>query len=302
MKKKTRTWLMTATALVCAGCLLFGGVMMTLHWDFSKLSTVKYVTNEHLITEAYHSITVNSNTADIAFMPSSDSTTKVVCREEIHITHAVSVKDGTLCINHTDSRKWYEHIGITGSSAAITVYLPQGSYTALCLKEHTGSVNIGADVAFDNIDIAATTGDICLDTVTADVMNLAVTTGNITVNSTTINGDVSFKVTTGDVHLTDITCRNLTSTGNTGNLTMTNVVAAGLLDIKRTTGNVSFASCDAADITVRTSTGDVTGDLLSEKTFIADTTTGDIRVPHDATGGKCRITTTTGDIHVTVGS
>ena len=70
MDKKTVTWLVIATFLLLIGCVIFGGVMMSLHWDFSKLSTVQYETNEYNITDPFRSISVTTDTADIVLVPS----------------------------------------------------------------------------------------------------------------------------------------------------------------------------------------------------------------------------------------
>ena len=47
MSRKTKIWLITAAALVLAGCLLFAGTMAAQNWDFSKLSTVTFETNTY---------------------------------------------------------------------------------------------------------------------------------------------------------------------------------------------------------------------------------------------------------------
>ena len=51
---------------------------------------------------------------------------------------------------------------------------------------------------------------------------------------------------------------------------------------------------------MKTDTGKVVGSLLSEKVFIAETSTGKVSVPKTTTGGKCEITTSTGDIKIEV--
>ena len=38
------------------GCIIFGGVMTVLKWDFGKLSTNKYETNTYEINEAFKQI------------------------------------------------------------------------------------------------------------------------------------------------------------------------------------------------------------------------------------------------------
>ena len=105
---------------------------------------------------------------------------------------------------------------------------------------------------------------------------------------------------TGRVDMENVTCRNLTSNGDTGKIVMTNVIASGEFNIERSTGDVKFNGCDAETIYVRTDTGDVRGSLLSEKVFITDTDTGNIDVPKTITGGRCEITTDTGDIKISV--
>jgi len=77
-------------------------------------------------------------------------------------------------------------------------------------------------------------------------------------------------------------------------------VAEQLLSIERSTGDVQFDGCDAGEIYVETDTGAVKGTLLSEKVFIVESDTGSIRVPKSVTGGKCEITTDTGDIKIDI--
>ena len=45
MGKRMKIWLIIAAALILIGCILFAGVMTVMKWDFTKLSTVKYVTS-----------------------------------------------------------------------------------------------------------------------------------------------------------------------------------------------------------------------------------------------------------------
>ena len=54
------------------------------------------------------------------------------------------------------------------------------------------------------------------------------------------------------------------------------------------------------ELKIITSTGDIEGTLLSDKVFIVKSSTGDIHVPSSITGGRCEITTSTGNIEVRV--
>ena len=63
---------------------------------------------------------------------------------------------------------------------------------------------------------------------------------------------------------------------------------------------MNFNACDAAEIYVETDTGDVKGTLLSDKVYIVFTDTGKINVPKAVTGGRCEISTDTGNIKIEI--
>jgi DUF4097 and DUF4098 domain-containing protein YvlB len=319
MDTTVKVWLIVGAALLVLGALLFTVVMSINHWNFAKLCTTKYTTNAHEIQEAFTDIAVNTDTSDILFGVSDDNTCQVVCREEEKLSHSVCVVDGVLTIEQVDHRKWYEHIGINTGHSQITVYLPRSEYGSLTVNATTADVALPRELGFENVEISLSTGDISsfaavsqrakfkastgriqVEGIKPEALDISVTTGNITVSDAACRGDVNLSVTTGKVQLTDMTCRNLCSTGRTGDLTLNNVTASGSFNLKYTTGDIGFTKCDASEILCKTTTGDVTGSLLSEKVFITNTSTGHVNVPQTSTGGKCQITTGTGDIQITV--
>lgn len=279
MRKSTKIWLITATSLIVLGCIMFSVAMTKNHWDFTKLNTVKYETNTYQISEEFNSISMNTDTADILFLPSNEGMCKVVCYEMENAKHSATVQDDTLTLNVVNEKEWYDYIGITFGTPKITVYLPETEYTSLFIKEDTGDIEIAKDFKFESIDISTSTGDINISNVTCE-------------------GDIVINVSTGKVSLSDIKCKNLISDGSTGDISLKNVIATEKFSIERNTGDVKFDGCDATEILVKTDTGDVTGNLLSEKIFITQTSTGNVNVPKSTTGGKCEITTSTGDINI----
>ena len=318
MSKKTKIWLIIAFSLILVGCITFGGVMTVLKWDFTKLSTVKYETNDYEIIENYKNISVITDTADIVFKVSENQKASVVCYEQQNLKHSVAVKDGTLVIEVKDTRKWYEHIGIVFIKPKITVYIPQGEYGILSITSSTGDIKIPKDFKFESIDISentgditnyasatelikmkTTTGNISIEDINTNALDLSVSTGNVTVSDITCESDVKIHVSTGKTKMTDTKCKNVISSGSTGDISLKNVIATKKLSIERSTGDVRFEDSDAAELFIKTDTGDVRGSLLSDKVFIVNTDTGSIDVPKTTTGGKCEINTDTGDIKIT---
>ena len=319
MSKLAKIWLIVATSLLLIGCLIFGGVMTVLKWDFSKLSTNRYETKKYEIGEKFSSISIKVDTADVKILPSDGADCSVECYEQKNIKYSVEVKDNVLTVEVVDSRRWYEYIGINFSSTKVTVYLPRGEYDKLSVRSDTGDTEISKDFSFEIIDIAASTGnvknfasasgDVTVKTSTGDILventsaksiDLSVSTGDIALSDVNCSGDVSIRVSTGRARLTNLKCHNLISGGNTGDIVLKSVIASGEISIKRSTGDVKFEASDAASIFVETDTGDVKGSLLSEKIFIVNTDTGKTDVPESTTGGRCKITTDTGDIKITI--
>ena len=70
--------------------------------------------------------------------------------------------------------------------------------------------------------------------------------------------------------------------------------------MNRSTGDITFDGCDGAEIFAESTTGDICGTLLTEKVFIASTSTGSIDVPKTVSGGRCELTTSTGDIEINI--
>ena len=318
MKKPTRIWNIAASCLLCGGLVVMLAGLSSCSWDFSKISGAKYQTNTHEITENFNNISIKTDTADISFLVSDNENCKVVCYEEKNVKHSVSVVEGVLTVNVVDARKWYEWF-FTFGSPKITVYLPEIEYSALMIEESTGDIEIARDFKFKTVDISVSTGDvmcyasatervkiegstgdICVENISVGELDLAVSTGKVTVSHVTCDRDIKVGVSTGKTYLRDITCKNVISSGSTGDISLNNVVATDTFTIERDTGDVRFYGSDAGEIFIETDTGDVEGSLLSAKVFIIDTDTGEKDVPDTITGGRCKITTDTGDVRITI--
>lgn len=316
MSKKTKFWLITAISLILIGCTTLAAVMFILKWDFSKLSSFKYETNNYQLNESFDNISINTDTAKILFVPSQDEKTSIVCYEDTKVKHLIEVEKNTLSIKVVDTRKWYEYIGINFGSPKITVSLPEKKYGEMFIKASTGGVEIPGDFKFDSIDITestgnvtnhasvtesikikTSTGNIYVENISAKNIFLSASTGKITASKLNCNGDLSLKVSTGKTFLKDIGCNNLTSTGSTGKISLENVNVSGKFLVIRSTGDVLITNCDANEIYLETDTGNVKGNFLTDKVFITETNTGNINVPKTTSGGKCEIKTDTGNIN-----
>ncbi len=307
MKRATKIWLITAVLLIVTGGAVFCGAMSKNNWDFSDLDKRNYDTRTVSITEDFKNISIACNTEDVSLLPSEDGKCSVVFYETEKETHTAVVTDGTLSIELLDKREWYDHISFFSfDTPKITLYLPKTKYDLIYVGTDTGDVSIATEASlpekfkFGKIEVSTDTGDIRCENIGSGDVKLSVSTGQINVDSTTCEGTVEIHSGTGDLLMRDVSCKTLTANGGTGDVTLDSVLAEEMIAVKLSTGDVTFKSCDAAGLAVITSTGDIKGSLITDKTFVARSSTGRVDVPENTSGGKAVITTNTGDISITV--
>lgn len=249
-----------SAVFIVLGILLFAGALYIAEFDFSKFDKTIIENKTYTVSKDFKSIEINSKETDIDFIASEDGENKIIYAETEKIKYEISLQNGVLYINSKDDREWYDHITLFSKPLKITVYVTSDK--------------------FDTVNISCRTGNINIKNINVDTMNI--------------------NVSTGDVKLSNINCGKITSNGSTGDLYLENTVATELVKVKRSTGDVKFNKSDAGEIYIKTSTGDVTGTILSDKVFKAKTSTGTVQVPNSESGGKCEITTSTGDIFISM--
>ena len=300
MKTSTKIWLVVAACLVLLGIGVFTAAVAAMDFDLTNLSDHKFEGKTYEVEGDFENITVDTTISAVTFMPSTDGKCRVVCAEMPKITHSVSVKDSTLVIETKDSRKWYDYIGFFIGDMQMTVYLPQNEFKSLIMKTDTGDIDIPENFSFENASIESDTANIDFLADASMDVKLSTDTGDITVKSVVSDGDVYLETDTGKITLADVKCNKLTAESDTGKISLIGTVAKDSFSIENNTGGVRFEKCDAGEIFVETDTGSVTGTLLSDKVFITETSTGNISVPKTTSGGRCEITTATGNIKIEI--
>ncbi len=310
--------------IIAISCIVVGlllGVTALALEDFNMylFDTNKYIEGSETLTADFAHIKIDTIEGHIRLIRTEEDTCRVEykCREKVE--YRIAVEDDTLVIKTDDQRKWYDHITFFSFlNSELTIYLPESHYASLRIETTTGKVEIPRDFDFDTATVEATTGHIDYAAYNSENVTLSVTTGNVTVRRCTLNqlsvesttgdiivnsvnaGKMKLELTTGDIQVDNCVAGSLAIQSSTGDVELENTRVINEMKITATTGDVEFEHCDAGSILIETTTGDVEGSLLSPKIFIANTDTGDVRVPQTTTGGTCKITCTTGDIEITI--
>ena len=271
----------TAAILLIFGILLGIGGLSIMGFDFSKLLSANYTTRTYTKDGTFTDISITGITCDIRIAKSNNDTCKIVCTMDDRLEPTVKVDNGKLQVHINDLRKWYQHIGFNWCNNMVTVYLPESTYNSLEAGTTTGDIKTESGFYFTNVSLKTTTGDIEVE-------------GNTSFTNVMLN------TTTGDIRVSGLFCKDFSATVSTGDMKLQDVLGVRL-KLKGTTGGIVLTRCDGSEIDISLSTGDVKGTLRTGKQFTANATTGTVRVPTDSGSDTCQITTTTGDIDITVG-
>ena len=317
MTRSSIILLIVAASLIVVGLIIMAIGIGFVDFDVRKLSSSQYVTNTYVIDKDFSDICIEKTSADVRFVLSDKGQSKVVCYETDRVYHSVTVEDGVLRVSENDTREWYHHIGFFWDKAQLTVYVTEADLGELLAKTDVGDITLPCGLSFEKVDVTATTGDVeirsevkgevAVRTSTGDVtlegiqpesIKVHTTTGYVEISSVHTAESVDIEVDTGDVELDGVTCKSINCKSDTGKIECEDVKATDTAVLSSDTGDVILERFDASSIQIKTSTGDVLGTLLSGKTFLTQTDTGEVDVPHNTEGGICSVTTVTGDIRL----
>lgn len=304
--------IITAIVLLTAGLLIFVGGLFA----GGSLPPMTYEAMRYSVNEPFADIHIDTHEMNIEFILSEDGTCSVDSAVTEKFYPNVTVWDGVLTVTTVDERTWVDRL-MMSADQPMQIRLPGTAYRKLSVESHTGDVTVDSRFSFDNVQITASTGDvtcaasasgrmkieantgdITLENITAEELWLSVSTGRIAIGKAAIQKGVLISVSTGRLEINALSCESLTTKGSTGSVLLRNVEIEHALWIERSTGDVRLENIDAETITVHTETGDVEGTLRSEMYFVTETSTGKISVPDTHGGGRCEITTSTGDIAI----
>ena len=306
--------------IVVGGVLLTAGAALLITGIVNEKVNRKAITNTYDITEEVKNFHFDITTADVSFKVSEDATSKVICHEREKEVHDVTIADGTLSVTYKDNLAWYERwFDFNSSKMSIEIYLPSGNYNSLSYKSGTGDLLINKEYSFNEVDAKVSTGDvniysdvtnklkaeastghISLSEVSVGSLELKASTGRLNLNKVNVSGDITLNTSTGRMTLEEINASNLTTNCSTGDVKFTNVNITNNINITTSTGDVTIVDSDASTVDIHTRTGEVNATFLTDKIVYAETSTGEVNVPHLKSGGLCNIKTSTGDITVRI--
>lgn len=333
--KALKVALIVAAALVATGIITLTVAAIASGFDPTRLGNVSYIDTTHNVNEAFRSIEIDSGAADIFVVPTTDGTCRVVFHDidSDNIVHSVSVTDGCLTIVRQDKQPLRFSFSFTAPQ--LTLYLPGDTYDELEVDSNSGRIDISVALKLNEAELETSSGAISatqltvaheleaetssgrlyLADCTAAELRAHSSSGRVTLERMSCT-DADVKTTSGSLGITDLTadgklecesssgaqrleavrCAELRAKATSGSIHADDLIASGPLAAETSSGGIRLDGCDAAELELTSSSGSIRGSLLSEKVYIATSSSGSVRVPDTRSGGVCRVRTSSGAI------
>ncbi|GEM_PF-2098633 len=244
MKKSKKIWIILASACIILGCAAAGAAAAYVGFDFTTFNSVQLDKKTYTITESFENIELQSAGCDVVLLPAKKDTCEIVCAESDAITHNVSVENDTLKIVRTDTRKWYEKIGVFFGTSNITVciYLPEKTYDILRISSEEGNIALTGSLSLNKAELNASSGDITVkNTIAKEKLFVKSTSGNVSLESCD-SKDIVIETTSGDVNGSLRSEKNFAATTKSGDTSLPDSRSSSqTCTVSTTSGDIRFA-------------------------------------------------------------
>lgn len=258
----------------------------------------------YLAKAEYDALIIDSNTGNITVDKSFLFESTKIDMDTGNIRYAASTTGSTEIETDTG---YIEISGITTQSIKLTTdtgniqLKDTAAGGTIEIETDTGRIQLKNAIAAGAVEIKTDTGNTVLEAITAKSLRVEGDTAKHTLKDLNVENGISLKNSTGNIQIRNAKADTLSVSVSTGDVNITDGIFAEALTARSSSGDYIFERVDAPLITVQTSSGDVEGSLLTGKIFEAKSNSGSEHVPESsAEGGKCKITTSSGDIHITI--
>ena len=268
------------------------GAELRLYTSKNSLKSV----SESIPLENIDNINIYSKFADINIKSTEEENLKVVkYYTNNDNSYEKEVSDSTISISDFNN---YKCIGICINMPHYDIFIPTSYKGNITIKTVSGDITSFKDLIAPELNIKTTNGNITLDnTINTNTISINSVSGDITINDITAD-HLNISTTNGNLNITSIDSPTNIITTASGNITLNNLV--GGIDINSISGDVNINLQELTlNSEIKTISGNVDINTNGEMNLETDTITGSVKINGSLTSGKkLFIKTTSGDISV----
>lgn len=294
MSKLTKTLLTFFLGVIALG-VAFIGISFVLNANRNEPQTITCN-----LVEPFTNIFLDVNEESVSILPTTSETGYVTYEKTDKITYSVQIKNGALHIAVQDERSWFDYVGIHFGTRKVELRLPQTAYESLSVTTSSGDITCDEGLAFANVKLCSTSGKIDFRSTASDKVTANSMSGSITIANFQ-NAQIKAESTSGKIVCKNGNAEFVTLHSTSGSVVLENVLASESIHVETKSGSISLDRCDGESLILKSTSGSIRGTLLSEKNFQATSNSGSIRIPTpNVSAGICKISTTSGSIHMEI--
>ncbi|MCQ2455750.1 MAG: DUF4097 domain-containing protein [Clostridia bacterium] len=283
-----------AVILLVVGCAVAALTLAIYGWD--NLNMDAEYTDQTYTFDRVNSLVVDVKSSNVTVCTTSEKTCKVVCHDSRFLKHYPKLEEGKLTIEETDERRWYDYIGFSIDSPAVTVYIPE-------LKTDPTSSFFDPTKLFYAVEISVKSGDVSLEDLSVnESVSVSASSGNVSLENCHVWGDVTVDSKSGNVSVTKTLAEgDVSITTSSGEVSIDGCHFNADTTVETSSGDVSVTKTLAdGDVSITTSSGEVETTIKSPKEYVVSTGSGDVSqtCKNEKGHGVCRITTSSGNVDI----
>ena len=233
------------------------------------------------LDETVRAAEIQCLSCEVRVLPSKDGSCRAEYSGSRSCVCTAEVKNGTLTVREKKRLpEFFAALGI--GDTKLTVYLPEEVET-LNVSAVSGDLRIGEGLDAEETVLETVSGDVHAEDFHSGSLTVTTVSGEAEMSGTSVDGEAAFEAVSGDLSLDGFT--------------------AGDAIVETISGDVSAGDAEMGRLDISTVSGDVSLGLRSAMDYDVSTVSGDVNVPAaDKTGGRCQISTTSGNIRISHGA
>jgi len=316
MGKSKKTWFFAALILLALGLILTAAAFFSVGFHISGFDTTNYEQELTPLDKPYDKIVIDGGWCNVLIMtPGTRSAFPEFQDLEITSPCVLSYNDGNdiftecgyrdrvLYISRRDLRPWYKKIGydFNMNSDQIVLFLDDLHFDTLEVTTSSGRIWLLSEAEIKDVNMHTSSGQLFVRDLMSNSLTMKSTSGDIYIQ-TSLSDHILAESTSGAISLASVHSQELLHAITSSGELSADRTYSSTLTLETTSGDIEFSDLDAIiAIVLESTSGDIEGSLSSGKRFTANSTSGNIQVPPDASGGaQCIVNTTSGDIEITI--
>ena len=214
--------------IVTIACLLLMMIaLFVLNSNLARFTVTEHEAQVVTPTEPFDSVNVQSPDLDVLLSASEDGVCRISIPQSKSFIYETTIENGALNVVKVYTAPWYVTLFDSfGRYEGVRIELPEKDYAALTVQVRSGNVVVGENLRFDSAGIRLNSGNLDFRGAGGE-LNLSASSGNLCLRGVAAK-EIALQTASGNIDLTDVQTEGLRTLVTSGNTKLDRVNCATL--------------------------------------------------------------------------